>query len=321
MNADATMVWSYSMPYGPSGVAWLDSAPAILSGGYVYFGCKDGGAGYGSAFYALASTGSLWWSYKPGGGVDASSTMGFNDELYFGAAGKLYALDYDGALRWSYTAGMMRSSPAVWSGDGSIAGIGDALYLMNSDGTLYWSYLGAGGNHSPSFDNNKLYTGSAEGNGNSYAFNSNGTLQWSYMTIMGAYCDAVTADESSGRIYACSILPQASGTPCPQKLYVLGESGALEWSYRMGDRPDSILMGAIALDADGRIYHGSVDSKLYAWNSNGTLLWSYRGGYVNQYSFIQGGPALSSDGKLYISDGAGVFYSFGPTATPTPTRR
>ena len=327
LNTDGTIAWSYASVYWSYNHSWgaesryaiLDSAPALSPEGNIYFGSK-GGVDY-SAFYALNSNGGLKWTYKTGNDVQASNTMGPNGELYFGTAGKLYALDSGGTIKWSYAAGTGRSSPAAWSGDGRIAGIGDALYLMNSNGSLRWSYRGIGGSHSPSFGGSRrIYTGSAEGNGNAYAFNSNGTLTWSYMTFTGAYCDAVTADEADGRIYAGSIRPQGSGTPVPQKIYALNTSGALVWSYRMGDRPDSILMGTIALDAEGRIYHGSADSKMYAWNMDGTLLWSYRTCGGEDWANIQGGPGLSADGKLYISDANGAFYAFGPTPTPTESR-
>jgi len=236
-----------------------------------------------------------------------------NGETYFGAGGRLYALDSDGTVRWSYVTGTSRSVPAIWSGDGSIAATGDALYLINSDGSIRWSYEGAGGNHSPSFgDSGRIYTGSGENDGNVHAFDSDGALVWSYMTIAGAYCDTVTADELTGRVYAGSILPQPSNTPCPQRLYALNANGTLVWSYRPGDAGCSILLGTIALAADGKIYHGSADNRIYALSPGGGLLWTYGTG-----AEIQGGPAISSD-VLYISDAAGVFYAIGSVPRPTP---
>ncbi|MEJ2745051.1 MAG: hypothetical protein P8123_05105, partial [bacterium] len=331
LNTNGTIVWSYASAYWsyhpPAGGTWnlcafLDSSPAISSGGDVYFGCK--GESERSFLYALDSSGALQWSYRAADGIYSSSNLGANGEIYFQAMKQdwpsfpdqnFYALNSNGSLIWSYWKGASRSSPAIWYGDGSI--VTDGVFLFNSNGSLRWSYDGVTGNHSPSFGaSGRIYTGSVETNSNVYVLDSNGTLAWSYMTIDGAYCDTVTADESAGRVYAGSIL-WAEYTPVPQKLYALSTEGSLEWSYRMGDIPGSILMGTIVLDSAGRIYHGSVDDRIYAWNTDGALLWSYRGAYLNQYSFIQGGPAISSDGKLYISDDHGVFYALYPTPTPT----
>ncbi|MBL7183088.1 MAG: PQQ-like beta-propeller repeat protein [Anaerolineae bacterium] len=93
--------------------------------------------------YSGPSIPGLKWSYAMGGGV-GSPSIGSDGTIYAGSGdGKLYAINPNGTLRWSFaTGGRISSCPAIAS-DGTIyTGSWDSkLYAINPNGSLKWSYI------------------------------------------------------------------------------------------------------------------------------------------------------------------------------------
>ena len=67
-------------------------------------------------------------------------------------------------------------------------------------------------------------------------------------------------------------------------------NGSLDWSFETS----SYVTSSPAVDLDGRIYFGSMDSLFYAVESNGSLAWEY---FVGQPVFSS--PAIGGDGTLF----------------------
>jgi len=129
LNPDGTLRWTHPA-YG------LHSSPAIGTDGTVYVGSE------GSALFAIYPNGALRWTYTitPPFKVESSPAVGADGTVYLGAD-KLYAVDSDGTLKWTYATGSVSSSPAIGA-DGTVyVGSSDSkLYAINPNGTLKWSY-------------------------------------------------------------------------------------------------------------------------------------------------------------------------------------
>ena len=103
---------------------------------------------------AMSTAPVVKWSYVTGNPVEsygpclADINGDGKLEVIFGSCdNKVYALNYDGSLLWSYTTGeWVYSSPAVAdiNNDGLleviIGSYDDKVYALNYDGSLLWSY-------------------------------------------------------------------------------------------------------------------------------------------------------------------------------------
>jgi len=117
------------------------STPAFSpNGSIIYVG------GFDKNVYALdAATGSVLWNYATSGYILSSMAVDEDGVIYISSSDrKLYALNPDGSLKWSYTTGgaIWYSSPALGTDNDVYIGSDDnKLYSVNrSDGTLRWTY-------------------------------------------------------------------------------------------------------------------------------------------------------------------------------------
>jgi len=245
-------------------------------------GEDSGTAGTTSAF---AVDNRLSWAYTTGGDIATSPAIATDGTIYIGGWDKkLYAINPDGTLKWSYTAGdaISSSSPAVAT-DGTIYfGCDDGkLYALNPDGSFKWEY--ASGDqiwNCPAIAaDGTVYVGSRDNS--LYAINPDGTLKWSYATgdRIGFASPAIAAD---GTVYVGSY---------DNNLYALNPDGTLKWTYAAGNTLDT----PPAIAADGTVYVGCDDNKLYAINPDGTLKWTYTTG-----NEVWGIPVIDSDGTVYV---------------------
>lgn len=228
--------------------------------------------------------------------IRCSPAIGADGTIYIGSwDARLYALDPDGSLKWSYKTGQaVSSSPAV-SSDGTIYfGSEDGnIYALDPDGSLKWSYQSD--NYvfsSPVIDaDGTVYIGSHDGN--IYALNPDGSLKWSYPT--GSYVLSSPAIGADGIVYV--------GGTGDNKVYALDpEDGSLILSFQTGD----MVKSSPAIGDDGAVYIGSYDGKVYALNHNFTLRWSFQTG-----NRIISSPAIAKDGTIYIGCMDCRVYAFG----------
>lgn len=213
IHPDGSLKWiSEAVPsYSPI------NSSAVLSGGgdAVYFG-NDGGE-----FHALSTaTGASLWSFSVASvhppdsttsvAITGAPAIGSDGSIYFGCEnGYLYALDYDGSLRWAYAAAEpIRSSPAIDnSGTVYFAAQDGYLYAVDSLGfQVAETFVGDVFYCSPAIDQtgNVLiagYAGSATLGAASrfLAIAPSGDIAWEY--LIGDYNDASPTIAPDGSLY------------------------------------------------------------------------------------------------------------------------
>jgi outer membrane protein assembly factor BamB/nitrous oxidase accessory protein NosD len=261
----------------------------------------------GQSNYTGPQVNTTLWNYTTGGSITSPSpAIGSDGTIYAGSSdGKLYALNPDGSVKWTYTTGGAVYSPIV--GPNSIIYFGsyDAfVYALNPDGTLKWRYkthgtilcrptVGSDGT---------VYVGSCDCN--LYALNPDGTLKWNYTTEYSVRdINGGPAIGSDGTIYV------ESGGDFG-KIYALNPDGTLKWYCIVGQYSD----GPPTVGSDGTIYVSGYDNTLYALNPNGTPKWNYFTGGGTSYTPI-GGLAISTDGTIYFGNYDGIFFAINSNGT------
>ena len=162
----------------------------------------------------------LKWNYATKGNVLSSPAIGTDGTVFVGSSDKkLYALNPDGSLKWSYTTGggVYSSSPDIGA-DGTVfvGSDNDKLYALNPDGSLKWSYTtGSDVSSSPAIGaDGTVFVGSFDGK--LYALNPDGSLKWSYTNSVYAF----SSSPSIG-IDGTVFVGLGDG-----KLYAIAEAGA-----------------------------------------------------------------------------------------------
>jgi outer membrane protein assembly factor BamB len=246
---------------------------------------------------------SVNWKYKLGtgdlfGGIYASCAVSpFDGTVYVGALSKLYAMNPDGTLQWSYGVGDDIVSSAVVATDGTIyVGCDDThLYAVNADGSLKWSYKAAIAGKiisSPALGaDGTVYVG-CQFDEKLHAVNpADGTLKWSFDT--GDNVQSSPAVGSDGTIYIGSD---------DDYLYAVNSNGSLKWSYDTGD---DVLSSPAVDDVRGMVYVGSNSDSLFAIDTAGTRVWATHLDDDVRFS----SPAVASvNNMIYIGDFGGHFY-------------
>ncbi len=244
------------------------------------------------------STNTLAWSYQTGGKITAGAAIGADGTIYFGAQDrKVYALNPDGSLKWTYTHNypIYYASPAIGQ-DGTIYIGADKVLALNPDGTLKWAYGGINItgliNASPAIgQDGTIYALSSlvvsASDNKLIAIKPSGEKDWEYHTGGSGYGSPALAPD--GAIYfGCS----------DGKLYALNPNGTLKWTYQAGNA----VNGSPAIDANGNIYIAASNTtpnqnQLIALSPTKSVLWSLLSGgeYISRFA----APAIASDGTIY----------------------
>ena len=128
INPDGTQKWVYNS----GGSLIQNSCPAIGSDGTIYIGVKNT-----LGMHAVYPNGTQKWTFNVGStnGVSSSAAIGADGTIYFGAfSKKVYALNPDGTMKWSYTTpATIRSSPAIGSDGTLYIGVG----VVSGDNRVY----------------------------------------------------------------------------------------------------------------------------------------------------------------------------------------
>ncbi|HUU30388.1 MAG TPA: PQQ-binding-like beta-propeller repeat protein [archaeon] len=248
---------------------------------------RTGLAASGEIKFRYGTEDMIWEPMTPALGNDGTIYIGSDDN-------KLYALNEDGTLKWSYQTGGAVGSSAAIGHDGTIY-IGSAdhyLYALNPEGTLKWRFkTGLYVWSSPAIGRDgTIYMGSSDSY--FYALNPDGTLKWKYRTWNSIFSSP--AIEGDGTVYFGSD---------DRYVYALNPDGTLKWRYRTGGE----VYSSVAISYDGTVYVGSKDGHLYALKPDGTLNWKTRiGAYVNS------SPAIGEDGTVYFGSFDNFIYAFQP---------
>ena len=262
---DHTHKWSYAVK---NPVAFIYSSPAIGTDGTIYFTA-------GTRLFAICDNGTAKWIQTVPGTFTESSpaivTSGPNSgTIYVGtrADGMLYAFTEAGVQKWVHdlASNFYNTSPAIGA-DGTIyinSGNGRLLAITDncSVGVDKWT-LGhplGGGNclSSPAIGlDGTIYIGNNSGAPDSrfWAITDNGTdpvLKWMRSDV--GWTNASAAIGADNTVY----YQNSSGM-----FYALdgANNGAIKWSYDLGTSGNT----AAAIDANGCVYVGTMNSKLYCF--------------------------------------------------------
>ncbi|AMP04280.1 PQQ-binding-like beta-propeller repeat protein [Collimonas pratensis] len=309
-------------------------SPALGADGTIYIGANNAPLNQVTGkLYAVKPDGSEKWEYPAGsasiGGISSSAAVAADGTVYMGSYDqKLYALNADGTLKWTFqSTGVVSSTPALGA-DGSVyVAAANVVYALDAvSGASKWSVkLGGTVRSSPALSAaGVLYVGSDDGHLTALAM-ADGSKKWDHDFAADGYFnrDAAGNLRTPSKNPAVSSLPSiiqvdsspaigADGTvyvgvdgyagPFYQSLPVGlvcaldPASGALKWKYGTNDW----VQASPVIGADGTVYVGAngSDSVFYALNpQTGAAAWGYSvGGGVTDAS-------LAADGTVYLGLG------------------
>ncbi|MEW5896204.1 MAG: PQQ-binding-like beta-propeller repeat protein [Nanoarchaeota archaeon] len=316
------VTWSLII-FGIAFAQLADSAWPMLNGNPQHTGL--------SPYDTNQVNGAIKWTFETGDGIESSPAIGKDGTIYVGSHdSKIYAINPDGTLKWSFKAGNplynekwkhwhgIVSSPSV-SGDGTvyIAAPGDNFYALNPDGTEKWRFPLKWSTefwNSPVIgDDGTIYIGSArveESEGTNFrsglfVINPDGTEKWYFKISAGI--SSAPAIARDGTIYVGgNVLYRATGTSSGV-LFAIDPNGKEKWQFKT----QNWLECSPSIGKDGTIYTGSKEGKVYALNpADGSLKWSFQTG-----DGISGTPAIGKDGTLYIGSWDHNLYALNPDGT------
>jgi len=225
---------------------------------------------------------------------------------------KLYAINPNGTLTWTYTTGdEIYSSPSV---DRSIVENGGAVYFGSSDGYLYsvrpadgvlrWQRQTGEGRilySSPVLDlDGNVYVGADDGQ--LYSFAPDGDFRWSYQA--GDIIYSSPAVGWDGRVYVAGY---------DRTLYVLRTNGTLLSSFLLAGE----VFSSPVVGNDGRIYLGCLDSRLYAYPAETLLAPSSWPMFRNDDRHLGNQAFVWFEGGGFTPGGGFVFNMRSSTYSPT----
>ena len=275
----------------------------IQNNGTVYVGNLDGD------FYALdALTGTKKWSFKAGGSINGTPTVGSGVVYFASWDKKLYALDAEtGAKKWESNTATIKllqpfAAPMVVNGMLYYGGE-HHLYGMDAQtGAKKWEYQHDevyGWSASPTVVDGVVYAsirGSSGGKSGLHALNATtGTLKW--------HQPAIGISESSPAI-ANGLL--FAGSEYSGFMAFDAQTGAVKWKFDSG-----LIVNSSPTVANGVVYVGASafgankdNDKLYALDAvTGIKKWEFK--------TLDGGPDYSSpvvaNGIVYIGAGPTLY--------------
>ena len=272
--------------------------------------------GVGTAGTAIASSVSqLWKRTLTRNVVFSSAVVDANGVLYIGgydeptgANGRLYAINPDGTLKWTYTAkGRVESSPVV-SQDGTIyfgsfddTTSGGYLYAIKSDGTELWTRQTAGPVYgSPALDSNGyLYYTSGGSDRKLYKADSlNGipVSGWSVQANTDIQTSPALSDDESTIYFLSAGDTDSSGNRIGAQLYARRTSDASAvWLFDTNDQ--SVTMSSPVVSG-GKVFFGTLEGNFYGVDqASGVLAWAQT---FDAEAQIYATAAMSPDGSKII---------------------
>lgn len=138
LNPDGTTKWIYS-PSEPVAIEApaVGAGVTIYVGGAV-MGTENEDLG---KLYAINSDGTLRWSLETDSAIITAPVIASNGNMYVGSHKNLYSFSPNGQLLWNFTTNECFSSPAIGEDGTLYAGSFDGkLYAINANGNVKWSY-------------------------------------------------------------------------------------------------------------------------------------------------------------------------------------
>jgi outer membrane protein assembly factor BamB len=244
------------------------------------------------------SIGWLKWQCRLGNATSSSPALDLErGRLYVGCDDfRLYALELDGEIQWTFAAGAkITATPAV-AADGSIifGSHDDTLYAVNPDGTLRWKRGLEGKTTCAAVGpDSAVYVGNDDG---FLHVREPGTGTWRTFEAEDDIRSAPSIG-ADGTIYFGSD---------DDNIYAVTPTCSLLWLYPTGGK----VRTSPAIGADGNVYVGSDDNSLYALGSDGSFRWKYEAD-----ASIQSSPAIAADNTVYFGTESGWLYALDPDGT------
>lgn len=151
----------------------ISSGPVIDEDGYIFVGATDN-----KVYKVNPTDGNVVWSFTAGGSVSYGITFSTYSVYFAASDGYLYSVRKDnGQENWRYQIGTSCLSHPSVAYDGTVYVTAGKLYAFNPDGTIKWTFNGDGClKHGPSIDSDgTIYVASS---GNLYAIKPDGTKKW-----------------------------------------------------------------------------------------------------------------------------------------------
>lgn len=288
LSANFTTLWTFQNP----AYIFCSSPAAIDVSGLVFTGCGD------NTLYALfASNGTVAWTYRMAGTVNAPVAIGADGTLFVGSlGGDFIAFEAaTGAAKWQRALSSVWYSAAI--GSNGVVYVADSnlglLALDQATGSTLWQ--------------NAIQNESAFA---SPAIAPNGYVVW------GTHEGTVVASDPLTGLTKWTLRTGSDMTSfavTPLGLVVFGDVGGAVrgvdsrtgtgvWLTFVGDEVQS----APALGADGTVYVGSNSGKLYAlcgWT--GKAKWAFQ----TDSPITSCAPAIGKHGEVYVASSGGTLYS------------
>jgi len=296
------------------------------------FGPTSGGSAFSMTFPA---------------GIRSSVSFDYIDGMYVGADdGKLYALNLDGTIRWTFaTGGPVRTTPLV-AADGSVyfGSFDGSFYALDASGAERWRAAASAGGlfrfSSPILDpaTGFIVVGASDGVLRALS-TATGGLVWSLTAGGPIYASPVAVggrvlfgsndgrvcalDSATGAVvYISNVGSPVQSSPAIDasggRFFVGADdgsvrafdlaSGAQVWSTATG----GTVTSSPALDLSrGRIYVGSDDHSLYALDAaTGAVAWQQPTGEA-----VRSSPTVDAAGNVYVGSCDGNVYGFDASGT------
>lgn len=246
---------------------------------------------------ALRPDASIRWQFAAGSDIYSTPAIDRypvteSCVIYFATvAGQLYALNYDGTLRWSTVVGPVIGSPAVGP-DHTIyvCRFSDSLIAINPDGSIKWSLpvnTAAFSALAVAADGTVCLP-TSEGNSEFLlALAPDGTARWRCPIGWSTVAPVIGPD---GTIYVGS----HAGA-----FYAITSSGRLRWSYATG----AAISSPAAVTMNGTVIFGSADSSVHSLNAEGKLLWRLR----LDEPVLNSPVTVGTDGTIYLHTGSWLY--------------
>jgi outer membrane protein assembly factor BamB len=294
LGSDGVEKWRAS--YGQ-----VSGVPALSEEGVVYVGVTSP---VEEMFYAFYRDGGVAWTYHLEGHiVESSPIVGPDGTVYLAASnpqtggGQAIALGADGTETWQFdTRSRISTSPALGA-DGTlyVGAENGILYALNVDGTLKWQIsLGSVDSSAAIGSDGTIYLGT--GSGYLALDPADGSQMWAFAPVDGQ-TDSTPALGAGGRVYL---------TSNSNELYALNADGTVAWTFTAEPEEERELHFSSPVTIDGELvlYAGTREGELFAVNPDGTLRWR---SLLPEGGMILVGPALGSDGTLYVGAGSNLY--------------
>ena len=234
-----------------------------------------------SSFIGPAELPALKWVFESetSSGSSTEPIISADGTIYLRSIDRLYAVNPDGSLRWTFK---------LPEEDSSISGVP----CISVDGIIYFA------------SSANFASSGRDVNGTLYALNPDGTVKWKYNT--GKYNIHQVLLGPRDTIFV-SLIDEVERALYPRELLIISSDGRLRDSI-IPPRQDMLSPG-MSIGADGTLYSGY--ERLYAWSADGAVKWMYDVGKDIYYT----PPVIGDDGTIYVIIGKSRLYAINPDGT------